>query len=255
MSRCPTSGRPRVGQYRQDVSEDDARSATRSAPFSLERSARSVEDFHHRPIEPGGRRLWIPHLPDLPTLVLGSAQRESTLDHAAIHERGIPTVRRRSGGGAVLVSARDIIWFDVLIDRGDPLWDDDVGRAFLWLGEAIGAGLSRLGHRTELHTGSLVTTPWSDRVCFAGLGPGELTVDGKKCVGISQRRSRDVTRLQAAVLRQWSGETHAALVASPTNAVIDDLHECAVGIPDTPETVLDTIFDELPGHIVRSHSR
>ena len=38
-------------------------------------------------------------------------------------------VRRRSGGGAVLVGAGEQVWVEVWIPRDDALWDDDVIRS------------------------------------------------------------------------------------------------------------------------------
>jgi lipoate-protein ligase A len=49
----------------------------------------------------------------------------------------------------------------------------------------------------------MVRTEWSDLVCFAGLGPGEVTVDGLKVVGISQRRTRDAARFQCVAYETW----------------------------------------------------
>ena len=45
----------------------------------------------------------------------------------------------------------------------------------------------------------MVTTPWSDLVCFAGLGPGEVLLDGRKLVGLSQRRTRNGVRIQGTL--------------------------------------------------------
>ena len=33
-------------------------------------------------------------------------------------------------------------------------------------------------------------TRWSSLVCFGGVGAGEVTVDGRKVVGLAQRRTR-----------------------------------------------------------------
>jgi hypothetical protein len=42
-------------------------------------------------------------------------------------------------------------------------------------------------------------------VCFAGRGPGEvITADGRKLLGLSQRRTRNWIRLQCLVHRRWS---------------------------------------------------
>ena len=125
-----------------------------------------------------------------PALVLGSAQHDDRVDRAACAAAGIEVVRRRSGGGAVLVVPGEVLWVDLIVPAGDALWQDDVGRAFHWVGEAWAAALEELGVAAEVHRGALVRSPWSAAVCFAGLGPGEVTVAGRKVVGISQRRTR-----------------------------------------------------------------
>ena len=100
-------------------------------------------------------------------------------------------MRRRSGGGAVLVGPGQAVWIDVVVPAGDPLWADDVGRAGWWLGEVWAAALAAAGlPGGEVWRGAQVRSAWSDRVCFAGLGAGEVTVGGRKVVGISQRRTR-----------------------------------------------------------------
>lgn len=132
--------------------------------------------------------------PTGPAVVLGSTQPDSVL------RPGTPAVRRRSGGGAVLVEPGGLVWVDVFVPTGDPLWDVDVGRAFAWLGEVWAAAV---GPGAGAHTGALVTTPWSGLVCFAGLGPGEVTLDGAKVVGMAQRRTRAGALFQCAALREW----------------------------------------------------
>jgi lipoate-protein ligase A len=135
---------------------------------------------------------------DRPALVLGSRQ-------PLIEATDVEVVRRRSGGGAVYVEPSGTLWVDVVVPRGDTLWDDDVSRATYWLGEAWAAAI---GDRADVHRGPMVRTEWSDLVCFAGLGPGEVTVDGRKVVGISQRRTRDAARFQCVAYEIWD----AALV-------------------------------------------
>lgn len=145
-------------------------------------------------------------------VVLGSTQPESDFDGGRATEAGLAVVRRRSGGGAVLVEPGTLVWVDVGLERGDPLWHDDVSVSFLWLGEAWAGALAELGVRgAVVHRGRLRTTPWSRALCFAGLGPGEVTVDGRKLVGVSQRRQRD---------RAWFA---AALYLGPTRIGLDEV--------------------------------
>lgn len=209
----------------------------------------SVEAFHHREIAAAGRELWVPVLDRTPTLVLGSSQPETTIDMARCSERGVDVVRRRTGGGAVLVSSDDLVWFDLVIDRDDPLWSNDVARAFEWVGRACARALEGFGLRTSMHTGRHVATPLSPAICFAGLGAGELSVDGRKVVGISQRRTRTHARFQVAVLVRWSGARYAELLAIPDSErddVAARLEAAATGLDLEPSALLDRVERTLP---------
>ena len=135
-----------------------------------------------------------------PAVVLGSTQP----DAAVVGAGGLDVARRRSGGGAVLVEPGRLVWADVVVPAGAPLWDADVGRATWWVGEAWAAALSTLGVPDgEVHKGGLVRTRWSSWVCFAGLGPGEVRARGQKVLGLSQRRTRHGALFQCAVPLAW----------------------------------------------------
>jgi hypothetical protein len=85
------------------------------------------------------------------------------------------------------------VWLDLFVPVGDPLYEVDVSRATGFVGalwrEAL-AALEGVGVDLVVHTGPLITSPWSRLWCFSGLGPGEVSSDGRKLVGVSQRRSR-----------------------------------------------------------------
>ncbi len=174
----------------------------------------SAAEFHGRePAAGGGREVWVFRVAR-PTFVLGSTQPEGDVDAAAAARGGVDVVRRRSGGGGVLLVPGQAVWIDVVVPRGDVLWDDDVSRAAWWLGEAWVVALEALGvSGATVHRGALQRTPWSDRVCFAGLGPGEVTVGGRKVVGVSQRRARGRARLQSAALLHWAPTELVGLLA------------------------------------------
>jgi len=180
-------------------------------PWAIEHRSGSAAHFHAQPLpDPVRRSVWWFAI-DRPALVLGSAQRDDVVDTAAVATARLEVVRRRSGGGAVLLTPGEVTWVDVIIPARDPLWHDDVGRAFDWLGEAWVATFETLGVvDPRAHRGAMVRTAWSDLVCFAGLGRGEVTVGGRKVVGISQRRTRHGARFQCAVLHVWDP---AALLA------------------------------------------
>jgi lipoate-protein ligase A len=148
-------------------------------------------------------------VPTVPALVLGSTQRGPV-------ETDLAVVRRRSGGGAVLVGPDDPLWVDVDLPAGDPLWDADVGRSFHWLGRAWAGALADLGVTAEVHTGGFEPGEWGRVVCFAGRGPGEVFLGGAKVVGLAQRRTRAGARFQCAVPTRWDPDRLVdALVAPP----------------------------------------
>jgi lipoate-protein ligase A len=152
----------------------------------------------------------------------------------------------------VLLAPGQVVWADVLVPRGDALWDDDVGRAFHWLGQAWVAALGRLGlSGAAVHRGGLVSTPWSRRVCFAGLGPGEVTLGGRKVVGMAQRRTREGALFQCACLLAWEPAALVDILAldgeEARAAAVSELSGVAVGIGPTPVPAVEAAFvDVLP---------
>jgi len=180
--------------------------------WRVARDLSSAAEFHARDVpEPASRAAWVCDTTG-PALVLGSAQPDARVDRVACAAAGVEVVRRRSGGGAVLVAPGEVLWVDLVLPARDPLWRDDVGQAFLWVGEAWAAALAELGVTPDVHRGALVRNRWSADVCFAGIGPGEVTVAGRKVVGISQRRTRAAARFQCAAIARWAPDELLALL-------------------------------------------
>jgi len=154
--------------------------------------------------DPAVRSVWFVEI-DRPTLVLGSTQPSAVVDHGRAEAAGVEIVRRRSGGGAVLLEPGETVWADVFIPADDPLAVADVGRAFAWVGQAWARALGDVGVHpgVSVHEGRPRSSAWSAAVCFAGLGPGEVTVDGAKAVGISQRRTKAGSLFQCGALVAW----------------------------------------------------
>jgi len=137
--------------------------------------------------------------PDDAAIVLGSRQHDDLVDLDECDRLGLGVVRRRSGGGAVLVVPDQLIWIDIVAPPG--VAPDDVRGSMIWAGELWQAALSRFvgDDRLTVHRGPMRHTSWSELVCFAGLGPGELSLDGRKLVGLSQRRTRNGIRIQGSL--------------------------------------------------------
>ena len=186
--------------------------------------------------------------PSRPALVLGSTQPIATVDRERVVAAGVELLRRRSGGGAVLARPSELVWVEVEMPRGDPLWDEDVGRSFHWLGRAWSATLASLGLEAEWHDGPLVRGPWSSLVCFAGLGPGEATVGGRKVVGLSQRRTRAGARFSCAALLAWDPAPLLDLLALDDRRRAEgaaELRDAAAGLPVGGDDLEEALLDEL----------
>jgi hypothetical protein len=178
--------------------------------------------------------------PDRAAFVLGSTQPAPTT--------AVPTVRRRSGGGGVLVAPGRLVWVDIVLPRTDPWWDDDIGRAARRVGEAWAVALGRLGLAPAVHRGPLVTSPWSRSLCFAGLGPGEVCIDGRKVVGIAQRRTRDGACFQCAVPLTAPGRPSAraaGLRGTEAEAATAALARQATAVDHPAPTVLGALSTVL----------
>ncbi len=185
-----------------------------------------------------------------PTLVLGSGQAFDVADTGAARASATQVVRRRSGGGAVLLAPDDVLWVDVFVPAGDRLWSADVGRAFEWLGQAWTDALGDLGVEGTWHRGAPVATAWSSLVCFAGLGPGEVTVGGAKVVGMSQRRTRAGALFQCGALLGWDPGALVGLLAldAPDRArAADELSGVAAGLDVRPGALERALLDRLSG--------
>ncbi|MEO8267921.1 MAG: hypothetical protein ABI706_20645 [Ilumatobacteraceae bacterium] len=150
---------------------------------------------------------------DSPTLVLGSSQRRDSIDDEAAALHGVDVVRRRSGGGGVLLWPGEFVWLDLEIPASDVLWSSDIGHSMWWVGELWCAALADSEPRATVYRGRMQRTRWSSDVCFAGTGPGEVLVDSAKLVGISQRRTREAARFQTMLHLRWRPEVVASLVA------------------------------------------
>jgi lipoate-protein ligase A len=143
-------------------------------------------------------------------LVLGSRQSLEVVDIAAAGAAGLNVARRRSGGGAVVVRREACAWVDVIVPHG--LAPDDIRGAMVWIGEhwleasrpllsLSGVGDHLDVQHLDVHRGGMLDAPWSELVCFAGIGPGEVLLGGRKLVGLSQRRTRHGLRLQGLAYR------------------------------------------------------
>jgi len=173
-----------------------------------------------------------------PAVVLGSTQPDQVVDPVRAMAAGLAVTRRRSGGGAVLVTPDDPAWVDVWVPADHPLWRRDVSRAFDWLGDAWVDALGSVGvtglaaHRQ----GYISCTRWSALVCFGGVGTGEVIADdGRKVVGLAQRRNRQGVWFHGACVLHWDPRPLVDVLALPDDereAAVDALSRAVVGVAD-----------------------
>lgn len=180
----------------------------------------TVEELHaldpfDRPVD--GPEVWVCDLSDS-AIVIGSRQSADLVDAERCRAAGLSVVRRRSGGGAVLLRPDAVVWIDVVLPRG--VAPDDVRGSMVWIGERWaevlgGAVPAATAARLTVHRGGMIETPWSELVCFAGVGPGEVLVGDRKFLGLSQRRTRHGIRVQGSLYRRPITGELPPLIAGP----------------------------------------
>jgi lipoate-protein ligase A len=224
-----------------------------NAPYELVRTRTAASEFHARSVpDPAPNELWWPEI-TAPALVLGSSQPEQDVDREACERAGVAVVRRRSGGGAVLLLPGEVTWLDVIVPLGSAGWSDDVHGPMIWLGHHLAAVVDELlddpldggadnpadgGRVISVHDGPMLTTRWSSTVCFDGIGAGEVLLGGRKLVGISQRRTRQAARLQCCWYSHHDPGRLVELLAPASRPAVTDLRPVA--------TVALVIADAIP---------
>jgi lipoate---protein ligase len=150
------------------------------------------------------------------TLVLGGNQSTDVIDLS--RDPAVNVRRRRGGGGLVLLGPEDL-WIDWWIPHGDPRWSHDVRvssiRVGAWWAEALRRHTSG---DVRVHDGALEGESEFRLVCFAGRGPGEVFVEGRKTVGLTQWRVREGVFVSTV------------LHAGPTTDVLEYLRQVPSGL-------------------------
>jgi lipoate-protein ligase A len=150
-----------------------------------------------------------------PTLVLGGSQSSDVLDPQKIART--PVRRRRGGGGLVLLRPEDL-WVDWWIPRHDERWNYDVHVSSLLVGQWWADVLEERVQGVRVHAGPLEGDEDYRVVCFAGRGPGEVFVDDRKAVGVTQWRVREGVFVSTV------------MHAEPTSDVLDYLSVIPTGL-------------------------
>lgn len=180
--------------------------------------------------ETDAAQVWVLH-PSGPAIVMGSAQKPEAFV-GDFDGAGVELAPRRSGGGAVFIDPDATVWVDVLAPRGSRWWSDDLAQTFLAVGHAWNRALAACGVEGAVFADAPAKVAEARLACWAGLGWGEVTVEGVKIVGLSQRRTRWGARIQGmAVIDGGAGQVADWLdVDAPLRADI----RAAVGAHELP---------------------
>lgn len=248
-----------VGVDTAPLAQADPRISRRSASEELRRDEELLQKQ-----QPEGSlaRRW--YLAGSAALVLGSAQRaqgSALIDMERCGTAGVEELRRRAGGGLVLLDD-GMLCLAVALPRGHPRWSEDVTDSYRWLGEALARGLHQLGVRSarrvevseareESARLAADTSPAAALVragCFGGLSPHEIVVGNAKLVGMAQVRRRNGALFQVGILLR-DQRPLADLVRTPDEATREALRE----LLGRRTVGLTSVLQELPpvGRIAR----
>jgi hypothetical protein len=149
-----------------------------------------------------------------PVVVLGGGQRDDVvLDD--IEER-VMVRRRRGGGGAVLVQPDDL-WVDWWLPRPDSRLSTEIPRNALLAAEWWYRSLVRVLETVpKIYGGPLSVERELKDVCFAGAGPGELFIDDRKVMGVTQWNVREGCFLSTLIPAWPQDPIRTALRQIPT---------------------------------------
>ena len=125
-----------------------------------------------------------------PTISVGYGQPlDRRLDLEAARRLGIGLVRRATGGSAILHEGPDLeLTYSLVAGARDFPGADDLLRSYRFIGEALAAGLRRLGAPVSVVPVQPSDPATMPAFCFARTGSWEIEVDGRKLVGSAQRR-------------------------------------------------------------------
>lgn len=178
-----------------------------------------------------------------PALLLGASQDPSVVNAEACREAGV-AVYKRAAGGAVVLAGEGLLGFDIALPIDHPLVLSDLTQSYRWIGNAWAEALeslclpARLVGVDEARAGARATDDASRLArlaCFGALSPYEVTLGGRKVVGLAQVRRRHGALFQCAVLLSWSPAQLAALLAVRPGArerLVAALAERAIGLND-----------------------
>lgn len=162
-------------------------------------------------------------------MVIGIGQKLSDVDVAACQAAGLAIYRRAAGGTAVLAGP-DLLALDILLPPGHPLAGQDIVEAYHWFGDLWAKTLQSFGLSAHIVSPAEAHAPRTRSFlaqaerqeqlvresCYGAVSPYEITIQGRKVIGLDQVRRKVGFLFQGGLLLRWDAERIASLLtASP----------------------------------------
>ena len=175
-----------------------------------------------------------------PAVVLGYAQPPDDVDLDWCRDRGIPVLRRLTGGTGVLHRGDLGVALSL---PGDHPWAEGIVGLYDRFLDVVEPALVELGSSVERiddpRSGSRVRSP----ICFEDQLADTLVVDGRKAVGCSQTRRKGGVLIHAVILLGLDADLYARIFAVDAHRLRKGLAPAVTGVPWG--TVGDVILERL----------
>jgi lipoyl(octanoyl) transferase len=192
---------------------------------------------------------------DCPSLSIGSFQRVFELDLEELSARGVPLVRRPTGGRAVLHDSE--LTYSVTCRIPSDFFPSDLMGSYKKIGACFLRGLNFIGLPAELVPVKKVknNSNLSHPLCFSSPSWYEVLAGGRKLIGSAQRRLKNSFLQQGSLIIEKDYDALLALMKfddeSGRRAAREALSRKMTGLKEHLPTVA---IDELKTALIKGFS-
>ncbi len=177
---------------------------------------------------------------DRPSLSLGCFQKASEVDTGYCRSRGIPVVRRPTGGRAILHDEE--LTYSFAATTGSGLFSQGLLDSYRKVAAAFNLAFQKLGVRAEAkdrrEKGRVLA---GSPLCFQSSSYGEILIEGKKVVGSAQKRWEDGMLQQGAVPYAFREDEICRIFGDGQHTA---LKECTIGLREVLPGIGEEWFSE-----------
>ena len=151
-----------------------------------------------------------------PVVVLGYAQKPEDADLEWCRTRGMPVLRRLTGGTGVI--HRGDLGVGLVLPQ-DHSWAQGIVSLYGRFLDVIGPALRSLGGEVSLLADPARASRVRSPICFLDQLSDTLVADGRKAVGCAQTRRRGAVLIHAAILLGLDVELYASVFGVDVNEI------------------------------------